>query len=122
MLSVDALNREIDHRIGAMSVEEFVALKQKLVDRANQALDSLGEDIAEQRVRTFSYNRVHVIKVFGDFTIKLRWDNNDEYVYKSRQQWGEQQLGWDHKMLVRLYFLALMDLDRALVLDDLSRV
>lgn len=115
-----------------MTVDEFIALKKRVVTRAKQAMLDYGRCIAEE-IYHFNRDGIHVVMMAYNQRFKIQLDECLHYgpgpilVYEERavdngHRRLETQLGFSHKELVKVYYETLRQFDRALILEDLANV
>lgn len=114
-----------------MNVEDFKALKLRLVTRARQLIETLGKEMKGTngpiryytmgRCRVVEYNRHHQLFIQAPHKNYLTGDWTWSKIYDEHNG-VEVPLGMTHLELVRSYNDALAQIDRALLLEDLARV
>lgn len=112
-----------------MTVDEFKELKARLVARAREALDKLGDQVAGREGPIIFYKMPNsaVVSYGTQLFIKAPFKNYLtgnvalSKIYEERDG-REVGVGLNHKELVSYYEFALEELDRALLLEDLANV
>lgn len=112
-----------------MTNDEFKELKARLVERAKQVIIRLGSSMAgtDGPIHHFRRGDCAVVQHEGQLFVMTPSKNyltNSVRFSKVYEERGgvEVPMGLSHFELVRQYQLALQELDRALILEDLADV
>lgn len=107
-----------------MTVDEFKALKKRVIDRSRWALEVAGDDVDSMGLRFVLLGPLSVALLRGTFKIQLHFQpdkGGSMSVYEEKDGF-ELQLRWSHKELVRHYNRVLDIIAKELVLEDLASV
>lgn len=107
-----------------MTVDEFKALKREVVDRSRWALSVAGEDIESMGLRYCLLGPLSISHIKGTLKVQLHFseEKGGGQIIYIEHDGVEEQLGWQHKQLVRLYRRVLAIIAQELVLEDLASV